>query len=224
MRRMVSESHKQDAPDTMSTSGPAAGCLPMVRVLPERVTMPEQLPYTYVPNYVPDADALFARLREGLDWVHREGTPRLEYYANRHSVPYTYGRGMGRRTYEAQPWTADIQTLSDRLLEDYGDVLDVCFLNRYLNQRDHLGWHADDSPEMSDSRHIAVISLGVEREIWVRPRADREQVSRIRLGHGSLFLMHPGMQDTHEHRIPKAGFECGERISMTYRGYEEPGA
>ena len=77
MRRLISESHKQDAPDTMSTSGPAGGCMTMVRVLPERVTMPEQLPFTYVPNYVPDADALFARLREGLDWVHREGTPGL---------------------------------------------------------------------------------------------------------------------------------------------------
>ena len=28
-----------------------------------------------------------------------------------------------------------------------------------------------------------------------------------------------GMQDTWQHRIPKASFQCGERISLTFRGY-----
>ena len=41
----------------------------------------------------------------------------------------------------------------------------------------------------------------------------------LRLGHGSLCLMAPGMQDTWQHRIPKASFQCGERISLTFRGY-----
>jgi len=181
--------------------------------------MTDTLPFTYFPKYVGDADRLLSCLTRDLAWIRRDGTPRLEYYANQHPVPYTYGRGMGARTYEPQPWDGDIAVLGDRLRADHGDVLDVCFLNRYLNQRDHLGWHADDSPEMDDARHIAVISLGAEREIWVRPTASRDQVQKIRLGHGSLFLMHPGMQETHEHRIPKAGFECGERISMTYRGF-----
>lgn len=103
---------------------------------------------------------------------------------------------------------------------------EVCFLNRYLDQSDHLGWHADDSPEMDDARPIAVISLGVEREIWFRPIPVKgeppQEVSKVRLGHGSLFLMHPGMQETHQHRIPKASSLCGERISLTFRGYTEP--
>jgi hypothetical protein len=38
------------------------------------------------------------------------------------------------------------------------------------------------------------------------------------LAPGSLFLMHAGMQATHEHRIPKVGHEVKPRISMTYRG------
>ncbi len=36
---------------------------------------------------------------------------------------------------------------------------------------------------------------------------------------GSLCLMHAKMQETWQHRIPKASFSCGERISLTYRGY-----
>jgi len=35
-----------------------------------------------------------------------------------------------------------------RLEARYDCLLDVCFLNRYLDARDWLGWHADDSPEM----------------------------------------------------------------------------
>ncbi len=48
-------------------------------------------------------------------------------------------------------------------------------------------------------------------------------ITKLKLGHGSLCLMQPGMQDTHQHRIPKAGFQCGERISLTFRGYVSRG-
>ncbi len=63
------------------------------------------------------------------------------------------------------------------------------------------------------------MSLGVEREIWFQPNPKNGTVQKLTLGHGSLCLMAPGMQDTWQHRIPKASFTCGERISLTYRGY-----
>jgi alkylated DNA repair dioxygenase AlkB len=110
-----------------------------------------------------------------------------------------------------------------------GAILDVCFLNMYLDQRDQLGWHADDSPEMDDGRPIVTVSLGVEREIWFRPKTtdtiDRRSstdLERLTLGHGSVAIMAPGMQDTWMHRIPKASFQCGVRISLTFRGYVKP--
>lgn len=46
-----------------------------------------------------------------------------------------------------------------------------------------------------------------------------ESLEKIWLEPGSLCLMAPGMQDTHQHRIPKAGYVCGPRISLTFRGY-----
>ena len=98
--------------------------------------------------------------------------------------------------------------------------MDVCFLNLYLNQRDYLGWHADDSPEMDDERPIVSVSLGAERDIQMKPiDGTAADVETIRLGHGSAFIMLPGVQDTHRHRIPKSGFVVGERISLTFRGY-----
>jgi hypothetical protein len=44
---------------------------------------------------------------------------------------------------------------------------------------------------------------------------------KVWLESGSLCLMKPGMQDTHQHRIPKASYICGPRISLTFRGYVE---
>ncbi len=187
-------------------------------------------PVTYVAKFVPDADEAFARLRDELDWERRSDAPRCEYYCNDTPKPYVYGRGNGRRLYEPRPYHAVITAIRQALEAYAGCVFDVCFLNRYLNQSDHLGWHADDSPEMDDARPVTSVSLGVEREIWFRPKGvDRpaatglgmlpSEIEKLKLGHGSLCLMAPGMQDTHEHRIPKAAFQCGERISLTFRGY-----
>lgn len=72
---------------------------------------------------------------------------------------------------------------------------------------------------MDDNRPIAIVTLGAEREIWFRERGNDDSRESLVLTHGSLCLMAAGMQDTHDHRIPKAGFECGSRISLTFRGY-----
>ncbi len=192
------------------------------------------------------ADIAFTRLRDELEWEHRDA-PRQEYYCNDVPKAYMYGRGVGQRLYEPRPYHHVILAIRAQIELLTGSVFEVCFLNRYLNSRNQLGWHADDSPEMDDGRPIAIVSLGAEREIWFRPiqsvvcagcgqekghkmdcqerRATKTrygEVEKIKLGHGSLCLMGPGMQDAWQHRIPKASFECGERISLTFRGYVEP--
>ena len=176
-------------------------------------------PINYKKLFVDESDFTFKSLQDDLKWVRREGTPRSEYYVNSENVPYTYGVGRGEREYLPQPSHPLIDLLFKKLKEETGISFEVCFLNRYFNQSDHLGWHADNSPEMDDSRPIAIISLGVEREIWFCPNDNTNDVTKVKLEHGSLCLMSPGMQDTHLHRIPKAGFSCGERISLTFRGY-----
>lgn len=188
------------------------------------------VPFTYIPSFVPDPDSAFTALRDELAWEKRSDAPRHEYYCNDVSKPYVYGRERGRRLYEPRPYHPVILDIRGALEARTGAVFEVCFLNRYLNQSDHLGWHSDDSPEMDDARPIGIVSLGVEREIWFRekpvstpPTSPYDPhlniVENLKLGHGSLCLMAPGMQDTWQHRIPKASFQCGERISLTFRGY-----
>ncbi len=175
-------------------------------------------PIKYYDKFFPNADELFTSLRDELEWERRDTAPRCEYYCNDFPEFYIYGRGRGERLYEPRPYHESILSIRKELENLTGTVFEVCFLNRYLNQSDHLGWHADDSPEMDDSRPIGIVSLGVEREIWFKNLAAPE-IEKLTLGHGSLCLMLPGMQETHYHRIPKASFKCGERISLTFRGY-----
>lgn len=179
-------------------------------------------PISYSLDFVKNPDAAFKALWEDLTWERRGSTPRREYYANDVAVPYTYGRGAGVRTYEPQEWHPVMRELQAQLEVLTGFKFEVCFLNGYEDQSDSLQWHADDSPEMDDDRPIAIISLGAVREIWFRPQNDKLDVEKVKLGHGSLCLMAPGMQDEYFHRIPKAGFECGQRISLTFRGYVTP--
>ncbi len=176
-------------------------------------------PITYIPDFLSEPTVHFDRLSSELAWVHKDTTPRHEYYVNDFGVPYFYGTKEFGRSYDAQPTHLTIQHIRKVIEALTKETYEVCFLNRYLNQSDQLGWHADNSPEMDDSRSIAIVSLGVEREIWFRPNDNQTEVTKLKLGHGSLCLMHPGMQDTHQHRIPKASFICGERISLTFRGY-----
>lgn len=164
-----------------------------------------------------DPDHIFAELLK-LDWV--EYVPaRMEYYCGRNNMPYTYGQGRGTRTYDAQPIAPIIEEIWRHAENTAKCKFDVCFLNRYKTQSNYLGWHADNSAEMDDDRPIAIVTYGAVREIGFAPIGNLEEESRLQLAHGSICLMLPGMQDTHVHRIPKAGYVVGERISLTFRGY-----
>lgn len=178
-------------------------------------------PITYIEKFVDNPDGAFLALKNELKWERRGDAPRSEYYCNDFPLQYIYGKGKGRRTYEPSPYHPIILEIRKKLEETVGSKFEVCFLNMYLNQKDSLNWHADDSPEMDDARPIATISLGAEREIWFVEQSLIKTATpeRVKLAHGSCCVMAPGMQDTHFHRIPKASFNCGERISLTFRGY-----
>jgi alkylated DNA repair dioxygenase AlkB len=182
----------------------------------------ENVPVEYFPGWVrPEAaDEAFIRLWDELAWVRHPGVPRREYYVHLDNRPYSYGLAAYARTYEAQPMHDTLLKLWMKAEAQFGCAFETCFLNGYEDGKDHLGWHADDSPEMDDARPILIVTFGAEREIWFRANgAGPGERIPLRLGHGSLCVMKPGMQDTHQHRIPRGDREYGPRISLTFRGY-----
>lgn len=174
-------------------------------------------PVTYLPGYIEHADLWFERLWNELDWERRPDAPRREYWTNDFNRPYTYGRGAGQRTYESRFKHDVVVSAQCMLVMSHRVLLEGCFINGYENERDSLGWHADDDPSIDHSKPIAVITLGQARNIQFRAK-DGGDVQTQLLDHGSLLLMHAGMQQTHLHRIPKASFQARPRVSMTFRG------
>lgn len=151
-------------------------------------------------------------------WEKRDA-PRRECFYSSVGKSYTYGSGRGERTYHPVPYSEMVGEWTREVEAFLNTSFELCFANGYESAKEHLGWHADDSPEVDDNRPIAVLSLGAEREIWVRPRGgDFSTVEKFVLPSGSLFVMNAGMQDTHDHRIPKCDHNCGYRVSLTWRG------
>jgi alkylated DNA repair dioxygenase AlkB len=186
-------------------------------------------PVTYIPGFVLDPDPIFDFLWNDLDWEHRETrddsvdpptvskVPRREYWTNSLDRPYTYGRGIGMRTYYPRVTHPAIESCNSKLEEMLGFRYEGCFLNGYENEWDALGWHADADPGIDHSRPIAVVTVGAGRAIQFKGQgADTKE--EVFLESGSLLLMHPGMQSTHLHRIPKVGRKTDPRISLTFRG------
>lgn len=180
-------------------------------------------PVTYISRFLTE-DAAWEIFKDlygdppwtGISWERRETAPRYEYWSNDFGQPYTYGRNAGERTYQAQPMPLYVQSIRNMLCDQF--YFEGCFLNGYENNRDQLGWHADDDPYIDHSKPIAIITLGQERLIEFKKIGTRNtEKQSLMLEHGSLCLMGAGMQFTHLHRIPKAGFIAKPRISLTFR-------
>lgn len=184
----------------------------------------------YIPNYIDDHLELYQELRDSLIWIESE-LPRKEYFmAFESGLTYAYGNKALAPTYQSQPFHSRVQSLVNRLNQEFGQEYNACFLNRYDTGKDFLGFHSDNSPEMSQNNDICVISTGEEtREIWWRKQGEKGDVpleNRLMLGLGSLFIMpgrkdgSPGFQDLYFHRIPKSDKQnCKPRISLTFRKY-----
>ena len=169
------------------------------------------------------ADALIS----DTPWLDRTATRRECFMSESGGISYTYGQGRGVRTYQSVPYTPIVRDVLwgvNNLLatRGYPTPLNGCFLNCYMDEHQHLGWHADDFERMDHGYPIVSVSFGQPREIWWRLRGATGQTPsdcRKLLESGSVFVMPPGMQNTHEHRIPKGDRLMSPRVSLTFRRF-----
>lgn len=178
---------------------------------------------TYEKDYISkkfDVVTCFNELMD-LDWL-KVTEARYEYFMSENEIEYTYGRGNGARTYKSNSFNDCVKKIMNGLNNDFNTSYDICFLNRYDNEKMWLGWHSDNSPEIDLDHPIAVVSFGAEREIWVKDvnyKGEIPKENRYLLNNGSLFVMPSGYQRTNLHKIPKWSIPCSTRISLTYRKY-----
>ena len=170
---------------------------------------------------VPGMANLYDYLFQNVPWVNRDA-PRDECFMASEELLYTYGSGGYYRTYKSVPLDHYVSLIMKGLNAEYLCNYNVCFLNYYKDEKNHLGWHSDNSPEMDINHPIAVISFGAESYIWTKVIGTKGEVpdkDRYLLINGSLFIMPAGYQNEHLHRIPKNDRPCGGRISLTFRKF-----
>jgi alkylated DNA repair dioxygenase AlkB len=161
---------------------------------------------------------VFERLLNETPW--REES--VVVYGKRHLQPrLTAWYGDASYTYsglrlEPLPWTALLLEIRAAVEAACGQRFNSVLLNRYRNERDSMGMHSDDEPELGNDPVIASLSYGATRTFILRHKRDKRTV-RLPLEDGSLLLMSGQLQRNWLHGINKSTRPLGERLNLTFR-------
>lgn len=165
-----------------------------------------------------DADALFRRLVDGVDWQHSGylfGRPMPRLTAWFGSSSYSYSN----TAHPPLPWPAELDALRSQLEQSTGARYNSCLANLYRHGRDSVGWHADDEPPLGDRPTIASLSLGATRDFNIKPR-DGGGLVRLPLRHGDLLVMRDESQLDWRHSLPKRQKLTASRVNLTFRWFD----
>jgi alkylated DNA repair dioxygenase AlkB len=167
----------------------------------------------HAPGWLRNADELFLRLQDAVPWRAEQ----REMYDRVVAVPRlvcSYGVG------DALPDPALVDALDD-LNVRYGDELGEPFVTAglcyYRDGRDSVAWHGDRIGRgRSVNTMVAIVSLGAERKLSLRPRDGGERID-FPVGHGDLLVMGGTCQRTWDHAVLKTAKPVGPRISVQFR-------
>lgn len=161
---------------------------------------------------------VFARLLAQTPW--REES--VVVYGKRHLQPrLSAWYGDASYTYSGLrlaplPWTALLLEIRAAVEAVCGHRFNSVLLNRYRNERDSMGMHSDDEPELGAEPVIASLSYGATRTFILRHKRNK-QTLRLPLDDGSLLLMSGQLQRHWLHGINKSARPLGERLNLTFR-------
>ncbi len=161
-----------------------------------------------IPGFLPAPEPLFEHLKHSVRWDERMRARKTASFG----VSYDYSQ----ISYASVPIPAEIEDLCSRLEAALGFRPNNCLMNYYVDGDSSMGFHSDSAEELAPGTGVAIVSLGSEREIVFRAKADRQNEHAYALPAGSLLYMTMAMQSTWLHAIPRSP-GSGERISLTFR-------
>ena len=179
----------------------------------ERVSLARGAWVDHRPGWLAGSDQLFLDLVEQVSWQ----AERRRMYDAEVAVPRLLSFYDEDRPLPHQLLTEARERLSTHYAEELGEPFRTAGLCYYRDGRDSVAWHGD---RIGRSRHedtmVAILSLGEERRLALRPRGGGESLG-FALGHGDLLVMGGSCQRTWEHAVPKTARPVGPRISVQYR-------
>ena len=140
--------------------------------------------------------------------------PRLIAWHGDREAQYTYS---GLRLTPA-PWSPTLLAIKTAVEHACDEAFNSVLLNYYRNERDSMGLHSDDEPELGTAPVIASVSLGDSRVFTMKHKRDRAVPPvRLSLASGSLLLMCGDTQRNWRHGVPKSQRPCAARVNLTFR-------
>jgi alkylated DNA repair dioxygenase AlkB len=154
------------------------------------------------------------RQEEIVVWRRKITQPRLIAWYGDSGRGYAYS---GIRL-NPLPWTPLLRDIKGCVEEAAGSRFNSVLLNYYRDERDSIGYHSDDEPELGERPIIASLSLGEERRFVLKHKTLKSvRPVRLSLASGSLLLMQGDTQRHWRHGIPKESRPCGPRVNLTFR-------
>ena len=189
----------------------------------EKVPLPDADVY-YLDNIElgSSAEEILRRLISDTPWRQESVIVRGRQFAQPRLVAW-YGDRESAYSYSGinlapLPWTDLLLVTRRRVEEVAGSSFNSVLLNYYRDNRDSIGFHSDDEPELGRRPVIASVSLGDERTFVLRhKRLKVLKPVRLLLGSGSFLLMKGETQRHWKHGIAKETRFCGPRVNLTFR-------
>ena len=143
-------------------------------------------------------------------WGKQHLQPRLTAWFG--DAPYRYS-GL---TLAPLPFTPLLQLVRAAVEAASGRPFNSVLLNYYRNERDSMGMHSDDEPELGPDPVIASVSFGATRTFILNHKRSKRTV-KLPLGAGSLLLMAGATQANWLHGINKSSAPKNPRVNLTFR-------
>lgn len=177
----------------------------------------------YYPHFfdVEKANLLFEKLHQETPWQQDEikvfnkihPQPRLTALYGNDGKPYSYSN----ITMHPHKWNALTMFIKNEVEAVCDCHFTTVLLNLYRDGQDSNGWHADNEKELGNNPVIASVSLGAERQFYLKHNSIEDAKVKISLEHGSLLIMKGETQHFWKHQIPKTAKPIGPRINLTFR-------
>lgn len=164
-------------------------------------------------DFISEPNALYDALVRDVEWE--------EHIKTRKTASFGHAYNYSQITYADKPMHPLLVPVVDKLERTIGFRPNNCLLNFYESGDSSMGYHSDSTEELSLGTGVAIVSLGTERSITFRSKADSEEKYHYPLKSGSLLYMSQEIQHEWKHAVLKQP-DVGGRISLTFRSLEQP--
>ncbi|MEM1417995.1 MAG: alpha-ketoglutarate-dependent dioxygenase AlkB [Myxococcota bacterium] len=160
-------------------------------------------------RFWPAHAALLGALRREVSWEASMSARETASFGR----PYNYAQMV----YPARPMHPRLAPVAEALEATLGIAFNNCLLNYYPDERAKMGFHSDDTSELTAGTGVAIVSLGATRKLSFRRRDDPSVRFAHTLEGGSLVFMPHRVQDDWVHALKRQRPAAGPRISLTWR-------